>query len=89
MGDTPSTGWILGLGLIPGSWVAAGIVSTFLPEPESAFPWALLGFVLAWVVALVVVTLRMPGLRRTAWLGAGVSLLVASLLFLAIVLASP
>ena len=89
MNDSPATGWILGLGLVPGSWIAAGIISTFLPEPESAFPWALVGCFVIAAGGLVWTAVRSPGLRRTAALGAGISILLTGALALAIVLAAP
>ena len=65
-------GWLSGLGFIFVPWVAAGVVSTFLPEPEVAFPWVLAvasGVMLLWIIYGIV---RIPRFARGALTGAAI-----------------
>ncbi|MDH3308974.1 MAG: hypothetical protein OEO77_15850, partial [Acidimicrobiia bacterium] len=82
-------GWMSGLGLVPGAWLVAGIASTFLPDPESSFSWALLGG-LVFVAGLIGYgAVRIPGFRRGALLGSAISLTVAAALVGLILLLAP
>lgn len=73
-------GWLSGLGIAVVPWVASGIVSTFLPDPETAFLWVLLAAFVAMVGWIAYGIARIPGFRRGALLGAAISLGVVGLL---------
>jgi hypothetical protein len=65
-------GWISGLGILAVPWVVAGVVSTFLPEPETAFPWAFAVALCAMVVWIVYGVLRIPRFARGAVIGTAI-----------------
>ncbi len=41
-GNGRTLGWASGFGIVVIPWIASGIISTFLPEPEASFQWVLL-----------------------------------------------
>lgn len=73
-------GWLSGLGIAVVPWVASGIVSTFLPDPETTFLWVLLAALVAMVGWIAYGIVRIPGFRRGALLGSAISLGVVGLL---------
>jgi len=77
-------GWLSGFGLVFFPWVAAGVVSTFLPEPETAFPLVLAGAFAVMVVWIVYGVFRIPRFARGALIGAGIVLGVLAALLLAV-----
>jgi len=82
-------GWLSGLGIVVFPWVAGGIVSTFLPEPETMFPWVLLAAFAAMIGWIAYGIARIPGFRRGALLGSAISLSIAGLLYVLVLLAQP
>ena len=74
-------GWLAGLGVIPIPWVAAGIVSTFLPNPEQSFPWVFTAAFTAMIGWVIYGSFQVPGFRRGAIIGATVTLSIAGALF--------
>ncbi len=73
-------GWISGLGLPFAPWVVAGIISTFTPDPDAAFPWGFaVGFVAtaAWIGFA---SWRIPGFRNGGLMGAAMALGVVAIL---------
>lgn len=74
-------GWISGLGLLLVPWIIAGIISTFMPEPEAAFPWVF-GFGLVAMGAWIGFgSWRIPGFRRGGLMGSAMTLGVFAVLF--------
>lgn len=71
-------GWIAGLGLVPAAWLAAGVVSTFLPDPESSFAWSLLGTLIVAIVLIAYGSARSVKFREGAVTGSLISLAVAA-----------
>ncbi len=80
IGDGKALGWLSGLGIAVVPWVASGIVSTFLPDPETAFLWVLVAALVAMVGWIGYGIARIPGFRRGALLGSAISLGVIGLL---------
>jgi len=71
-------GWTAGLGLVPAAWLVAGVVSTFLPDPESSFGWALLGSLAVVIVLIAYGSARHVRFREGAVPGSVISLAVAA-----------
>ncbi len=69
-------GWTAGLGLVPAAWLVAGIVSTFLPDPESSFGWAVLVSLTVVIVLVAYWSARHVTFREGAVPGSLISLAV-------------
>jgi len=80
-GDGSVLGWLSGLGIVAVPWIASGIISTFLPEPEESFLWVFLGAFVAMVGWIAYGIARIPRFRRGALLGSAIALGVVGLLF--------
>ena len=74
-------GWLSGLGIVAVPWIASGIISTFLPEPEESFPWIFLGAFVGMVGWVAYGIARIPRFRRGALLGSAIALGFVGLLF--------
>ncbi len=59
-------GWVSGLGWLAAPWIAAGIVSTFLPDPERSFPAVFVSTLVAMIGWLVYGSIRIDGFRAAA-----------------------
>lgn len=70
-----------GPGIVAVPWIASGIISTFLPEPEGSFPWVFLGAFVAMVGWIACGIARIPRFGRGALLGSVISLGVVGLLY--------
>lgn len=81
-------GWLSGFGLAIVPWFVAGIVSTFLPDPESMFPVALVVAFAAMVGWVIVGSIRIPRFRRGALIGSTITLAVAGIVRLLLSAAS-
>ncbi|MEA3511326.1 MAG: hypothetical protein U9R51_07830, partial [Actinomycetota bacterium] len=77
----------LGIVVIP--WVASGIVSTFLPEPEKTFQWVFLTAFVAMVGWLTYGIVRIPRFRRGALLGSVIALGIVGVLYALVRLLQP
>ncbi len=80
-------GWLSGLGVAFVPWVAAGVLSTVggivggeAWSPETTFPWLALGAFVTTVGWLAYGSVRIPGFRRGALLGASLALAGVGLL---------
>lgn len=80
-GNGPVLGWLSGLGWPFLAWLLAGVVSTFTPEPESAFIYALSGSTVVVAAWLVYGSIRMAGFKRGAIRGGLISLGVVAALW--------
>ena len=74
-------GWLSGLGIVVIPWIASGIVSTFLPEPETSFPWVFLAAFVVMVGWIAYGSARIPRFRRGALLGSVIVLGVVGILY--------
>lgn len=88
-GDGTVLGWLSGLGIVVIPWIASGIVSTFLPEPEASFPWVFLAAFVAMIGWIAYGSSRIPRFRRGAILGSVISLGVFGLIYALLLLAQP
>ncbi len=82
-------GWVAGLGVALFPWLVAGVISTFLPNPEAMFPWVLLIASVLMVACVVWGTVRVPGFRRGALLGSAISLAFVCLVSLVLLWLQP
>lgn len=80
-GDGKVSGWLSGLGIVVIPWIASGIVSTFLPEPETMFPWVLLAAFVAMIGWIAYGSVRIPRFRRGALTGSAIALGAVGLLY--------
>ncbi len=74
-------GWLSGLGLAVVPWIAAGLLASIAGaiggeswNPETTFPWVLLASFVGMLGGIAYGSLRIPGFRRGAALGAAVAL---------------
>ena len=70
-------GWVSGFGLAIGPLLVAGIVSTFLPDPESMFPVAYAVAFAGMAGWIIYGSIRIPRFRKGALLGSAITLAVA------------
>ncbi len=82
-------GWTAGLGLVPAAWLVAGVVSTFLPDPESSFAWALLGSLVVAIALTAYGSVRHVKFREGAVPGSIISVAIAAGLAGLILLLAP
>ncbi len=80
-GDGKVLGWLSGLGIVVIPWIASGIVSTFLPEPETSFPWVFLAAFVVMVGWIAYGSARIPRFRRGAVVGSVIVLGVVGILY--------
>ncbi len=89
-------GWICGLGLVIVPWVGAGIVATLVTltgieslNAEQTYPWFLAASAVVYLGGLVYGSMRLPGFRRGAVLGALVAVVLTVTAFAAIYALQP
>lgn len=82
-------GWLSGLGWFIVPWIAGGIVSTFLPDPEGSFPVVFGVAFVAMTGWLIFGSIRIPGFRPAAMKGAAVAVAIAVLLVALLRTSSP
>jgi hypothetical protein len=76
-------GWLSGLGVFAVPWLVSGVVSTFLPDPETSFPWLFLAALVAMVGWIAYGIARIPRFARGALIGSAIVIgVVAALLLL-------
>ncbi len=82
-------GWISGLGLAVAPWLVAGVISTFLPDPESMFPPTFVAAFVGMVAWIIFGSIRLPGFRRGALIGSAISAGLTGALYIAVLIAQP
>jgi hypothetical protein len=87
--DGRTLGWISGLGLPFAPWIVAGIISTFTPDPEAAFPLGLAVGFIAMAAWIGFGSWRIPGFRKGGLMGSAIALGVLAVLFGVLVLMQP
>jgi hypothetical protein len=80
-GDGKVLGWLSGLGIVIVPWIASGIVSTFLPEPETSFQWVFLAAFVAMVGWIAYGSARISRFRQGALMGSMIALSVVGILY--------
>jgi len=73
-------GWLSGLGIVVIPWLVSGVVSTFLPEPESSFLWVMLAAFVAMVGWIVYGIIRIPRFAKGALIGSAIALATVGVL---------
>lgn len=89
VGNGRALGWVSGLGIVIIPWIASGIVSTFLPEPEKAFQWVLLAAFVAMIGWIAYASVRLPRFKRGAFLGSAIAMGIVGALYALVRLSQP
>lgn len=88
-GNGRALGWVSGLGIVVIPWIASGIVSTFLPEPEASFRWVFLAAFVAMIGWIAYGSVRVPRFKRGALLGSAIALGIVGALYALVRLSQP
>lgn len=70
-----------GLGVFVVPWITSGVISTFLPEPESSFLWVFLAAFVAMVGWIVYGIVQIPRFKKGALLGSAIALGTVGVLY--------